>query len=390
MSRRDVLDIAVVGGGVVGAAAALAFARDGWSVALVEAREPPRWRASDADLRVYAIAPDSMALLDSLDVGTSIRDARAQPYRRMEVWDAAGGGRLEFDADRFGRAGLGWIIEHGLIVDRLWSTLPASGVALHVPAEVTSFMQDDDAATIQLADGARLRARLVVAADGGDSPLRGMAGIDAPVHPYEQSGLVAYVRTGQSHRASCYQRFLPTGPLAFLPCVDGRSSIVWSLPTDEAMRLRGVDDAAFGRELTDASDGQLGNVSVDSPRATFPLSRRLAQSQLQGRLAVIGDAAHVVHPLAGQGVNLGLRDVIALRACLAPLAGRADPASARLQRWARERRSMNARAAYAFDAINRAFSNDALLPTLLRGPMLGLAGRIAPLQHLLWKEAAGL
>jgi 2-octaprenyl-3-methyl-6-methoxy-1,4-benzoquinol hydroxylase len=391
MSARDAIDIAVVGGGVVGAAAALAFARDGWSVALVESRMPTPWRESEPDLRVYAIAPDSMALLDDLDVGPGVRTARAQPYRRMEVWDAGGPGRLTFDADRLGRRELGWIVEHTLLVDRLWAALPSAGVAVHAPASVAAHEQGEAHDVLRFDDGRRLRARLVVAADGGDSPLRAAAGIEAPEHDYAQSGLVAFVDTAEPHAATAYQRFLPSGPLAFLPFADGRSSIVWTLPTALAEARVGMTPEAFANELEAAFEGRLGALRVSSRRVAFPLRRRLAEAMLKGRLAMIGDAAHVVHPLAGQGVNLGLRDVIALRDALKPSAARAaDPARARLDRWARTRRSMNARAAYSFEAIDRVFSNDAVLPVLLRGPLLGVAGRLPALRHALWREAAGL
>ena len=162
MSRRTALDAVVVGAGVVGAAAALAFARDGMSVALVEAREPPPWRAlpadSDAlDLRVYAFAPDNAALLDHLGVWHGVTAARAQPYRAMRVWDAAGGGELVFDADRFGRRELGWIVEHALLVDRLWAALPGAGVRVHCPESVAGLTQDDDGVSVELDGGTRLR-----------------------------------------------------------------------------------------------------------------------------------------------------------------------------------------------------------------------------------------
>ena len=390
MSRRDTVDIAVVGGGVVGAATALAFARDGWSVALVEAREPAPWSAATPDLRVYALAPDAMALLDSLDVGEAVRAARAPAYRRMEVRDAVGGGALEFDADRFARRELGWIVENGLLVDRLWQAMRRESIALHVPAAVEAFEQEAERATLRLADGTRLRARLVVAADGADSSLRELAGIDAPLHDYAQGGVVAYVDTAMPLQATCFQRFLSTGPLAFLPIAGHRASIVWTLPSDEAARLRAADEDTFATAITDASGARFGTVRAASARVVFPLRRRLASRARLDRLVLVGDAAHAVHPLAGQGVNLGLRDVAALRAAL-PRPGRdADPASARLERWARERRSATARAAYAFEAINRLYSNDAVWPTLLRGPLLGLAGRVPPLQHALWREAAGL
>lgn len=394
MSRRDMLDVAIVGAGVVGAAAALALARDGWQVALVEAREPPRWLADTPDLRVYAFAPDNAALLEDLGVWSSIRDARVQPYRGMRVWDAAGGDELHFDADAFGRRELGWIVENGLLVDRLWAALPAAGVRVICPGQLAALEQDPAHATIELEDGSRLRARLVIAADGGDSKLRQLAGIDTYTHDYGQIGLVAFVDHEQPHEATCWQRFLPTGPLAFLPFAgDGhRSSIVWTLPEAEALRLLAVDDAAFLRELGNAFAGTLGALTAVSRRVAFPLRRQLAQAHAAGRVAVIGDAAHVVHPLAGQGVNLGLRDVAALRALLQRqrTSGRDPGAAESLARWARERRSENAIAAYSFDGLNRLFSNDNMLATLVRGPLLGMVGKVAPLRHFFWKRAAGL
>lgn len=396
MSRREIVDIAVVGGGVVGAAAAVALARDGWNVVLLEAREPPHWHADRPDLRVYAFASDNAALLDSIGVWPAVRDARAQPYRRMRVWDAAGGDEIRFDADAFGRRELGWIVENNLLVDRLWAALPEAGVRVLCPEQVVGLEQDADTATLQLASGARLRARLVLAADGGDSTVRAFAGIETFTRDYRQNGLVAFVDHAHPHEATCWQRFLPTGPIAFLPFAgaDGhRSSIVWTLPEAEALRLVRCDEAAFLRELTAAFAGTLGELTSVSQRAAFPLRRQLAQAYVAGRVAVIGDAAHVVHPLAGQGVNLGLRDVTALRSMLGPQRDRGDRdagSAAVLRRWARERRSENAVAAFSFDALNRLFSNDALLPTLARGPLLGLAGKVPPLRHAFWKRAAGL
>lgn len=422
MSRRGPLDVVVVGAGVVGAAAALALARDGFSVALVEAHEPAPWHAAKPDLRVYAFAPDNAALLDTLGVWPGILERRAQPYRAMQVWDAAGGKPLVFDADRLARRELGWIVEHALLVDRLWASLPAAGVQLHCPERVVGLEQrsesdrtttsdrtasDPEVASVELASGQRLRARLVIAADGADSPLRAMAGIEVASHDYGQRGLVAFVDTAQTHRETCWQRFLPTGPLAFLPLrtLPGdragpgesgsghRSSIVWSLPEAEAARLLALDDAAFLRELEHAFDGPLGPMLGVSRRAAFALRRQLASTHVAGRVVLVGDAAHVVHPLAGQGVNLGLRDVASLRATLASAGahGGGDIASpVRLTRWARERRSENAVAAYAFDTLNRVFSTDAVAATLLRGPLLGMAGLLPPLNRVLWRRAAGL
>lgn len=392
MKSRARLDVAVAGGGVVGAACALALARAGLDVALVEARPVPRWLAEQPDLRVYALAPDNAALLDALGVWPQVVRARAQPYRKMRVWDAGGGDELAFDAATLARDELGWIVENGLLVDRLWAALVAAGVQVHCPARVQGMEQDEAGVRLQLDDGTRLEARVAVAADGGASELRRLAGLDVDAHDYGQRGVVAFIETADPHQETAWQRFLPTGPLALLPFTQGRSSIVWTLPEAEAARVLALDDAAFAVALTDASAARLGRAVPVSARAAFPLRRQLVRQQVAGRVLVLGDAAHVVHPLAGQGVNLGLRDVAALRAEVeSAQARRVDWASAhRLQRWARRRRSDNTVSAYAFEGINRLFSNADPLAVLARGPLLGLAGKLPPLTRALWRHAAGV
>ena len=389
--KRGMRDAVVVGGGVVGAACALALAELGLDVALVEAREPPRRDAAQRDLRVYAFAPDNASLLDALGAWESVRGSRVEPYRRMRVWDAAGGGELAIDADALGRRELGWIVEHGLLVDRLWTALPAAGVEVLTPAKVETLAQDEEGVRLVLDAGRTLETRIAIAADGGDSALRSMAGVQVDAREHAQRGVVAYVQTELPHQQTAWQRFLPGGPLAFLPCGDALSSIVWSLPDDEAARVLALDDAGFGAATEAAFEARLGAVRVASARASFPLRMQLASSQCAGRILLVGDAAHVVHPLAGQGVNLGLRDVAALRDSIAKSRSRriAWDAAHRLQRWARGRKSENAQAAHAFDAINRVYSSEALLPTLLRGHALGLAGRVPPIARALWRHAAG-
>jgi 2-octaprenyl-3-methyl-6-methoxy-1,4-benzoquinol hydroxylase len=395
-------DVAIVGGGVVGAACALALAQQGLQVTLIEHAEPPAWSADAPDLRVYAFAPDNAALFASLGVWEAVTSARAHPYRRMRVWDAAGGDELRFDADAFAVTQLGWIVEHALLQDRLWAALRRSDVVLRCGAKVAALEQDaadvpDGIATLELDDGLRVEARLAIAADGGRSTLRDLAGIATKTEDYAQRGVVAYVASERSHEDTAWQRFLPTGPLAFLPCAPWPeaahvSSIVWTLPDAEAVRVSALDDAMFAEELTRAFGSRLGACRPLTPRVAFPLRRQLADAYVAGRVLAIGDAAHVVHPLAGQGVNLGLRDVSALRDSVADAQSRkADwTAPHRLQRWARARRSDATASAQAFGLINRVFSNDAVAPTLLRGHALGLVGRLAPLNRALWRHAAGL
>jgi 2-octaprenyl-3-methyl-6-methoxy-1,4-benzoquinol hydroxylase len=344
-------------------------------------------------LKVYAFAPDAQALLESLGIWSSVASARAHPYRRMRVWDAAGGGELCFDADDLGRVNLGHIVEHQLLVDRLWSAVAREpGIERFCPERVAGLEQDEHGVTLTLQGGNILRARFLLGADGAASKVRELANISLSEHDYRQQGLVAYVQTELPHEDTAWQRFLPSGPIAFLPCGDGRCSIVWTLPDDEAQRLLAEDDAAFCAELTRAFDARLGQVLAVSGRKAFPLRRRLAEPMLQGRIALIGDAAHVVHPLAGQGVNLGLRDVAALGTMIAQgqRESRNFDSPERWQRWARSRVSENAVAARSFEAINGLFSNDSPLPTLLRGHLLGAVGKLPPVSAFLWRRAAGL
>ncbi len=386
------MDVVVAGGGVVGAACALALSRAGLDVALVEPRPAPRWSRGQPDLRVYALAPDNAALLQQLEVWPQVQAARAQPYRRMRVWDAAGGDELMFDAASMGRPELGWIVENDLLADRLWSALATAGVRCITPARVEAMEQDAAGVRLRLDDGSRLESRLAVAVDGAGSALRGLAGVEVDAHDYGQRGVVAYIRTAQPHQATAWQRFLPTGPLALLPFTDGLASIVWSLPDAEAGRVLGLDEEQFAVELCDASAGRLGALELASARAAFPLRRQLVRRQMAGRVLILGDAAHVVHPLAGQGVNLGLRDVAALQEQVAGALRRgADWAAPhRLQRWERRRLSDNTVSARAFETINTVFSNADPVPTMLRGHVLGLAGRLPPLRRALWRHAAGV
>ena len=387
--ERRRLDAVVVGAGIVGSALALGLKRRGLDVAVVESAPAAPWRADAPDLRVYAIAPDSEALLAGMGVWAAVRAMRAQAYAAMQVWDAGGGAPLRFDASALGVPRLGHIVEHGLLVDRLHTALAAAGVPI-VHAVVEGIETADDDATLRLDGDRRMRASWVFGADGATSAVRGLAGIDVDRRDYAAQGLVAYLRPERLHEATCWQRFLPTGPLALLPCTDGRVSIVWSLPDAAAERLRAEPEAPFNAEISRASDRVLGDLALDSPRVAFPLRRQLATRLRDGRVALLGDAAHAVHPLAGQGVNLGLRDVGELLDAVddARSRRRAPLSETVLARWARRRHSENVLSARAFEAIHDVYSNAALPAVALRGWALA-AANLPPVNRLLWGHAAG-
>ncbi|MFZ2236901.1 MAG: UbiH/UbiF/VisC/COQ6 family ubiquinone biosynthesis hydroxylase [Dokdonella sp.] len=399
MSQRGLIDAVIVGAGPVGAVLALALAKEGLSIALVEANEPSPWQADvEVDARVVALASDSITLLSDLDVWSEIATRRASPYRRMTVWDALAPGELSFDAAERGEAALGAIVENRLVQHVLWQALQKhstgasiNAVQLRCPSRVISIDSNDESVSVQLDDDETLRCKILIAADGAGSGLRELAGIGTRGHAYEQRAMVAHVTTTRPHEDTAWQRFLPGGPLAFLPLSDGRCSIVWSLPDDEAQRILALDDKQFRDELGCALDMRLGPITTTTPRAAFPLRLNLAERYVAGRCVLVGDAAHVVHPLAGQGMNLGFRDVICLRRELAGAVKRGvDPGSAHvLRRYERERRSENTVGAYGFDLIGKVYRRDSLALATLRGAALGLAGKFAPLRRRLADAASG-
>ncbi|WEN16169.1 UbiH/UbiF/VisC/COQ6 family ubiquinone biosynthesis hydroxylase [Rhodanobacter sp. AS-Z3] len=391
--RPPALDVAVVGGGMAGAATALALAHAGFGTALLEAHAPKPWDAqAEVDLRVVGLAPSSVALLDDLGVWTSIRAARVGPYAHMHVWDAESGAAIDFNAASEGRDRLGYIVENSLIQSALWRALEPAGVRVLCPAEVSAFEAREDRIQLQLSTGETLAAALLVAADGASSPLRQQAGIGTRGRDYAQRAVVAHVSTERAHQDTAWQRFLPGGPLALLPLADGRSSIVWSLPEVEAQRVLALDEPAFLDELGVASDFRLGRVVASTPRAAFPLKLQLAERYQADRMVLLGDAAHTVHPLAGQGVNLGLRDVVELRNVLseARAAGRDIGAAHVLRRYARRRRSADTLDAMSFDALARIYALQSPALVGLRGVGVRLLDRLAPLKRRLSEHAAGL
>ena len=311
-------DIVVVGAGMVGAAAAALLARSAFSVAIVEAREPdPFDAAGTVGLRVSAFSPGSAHILAEAGAWRQVERQRHCSYRRMVVEDRDETTVLEFDAAEFGLDRLGVIVENQQVQWALWQTLLAmGGVEIFCPDQVQDLEYDNGDALISLESGATIRCGLLVAADGANSGIRKLLGIRQDHWEYGQQGLVSVVQTCRPNPAVAWQRFLEGGPLAFLPLEDGSSSIVWSLPEAEANRMLALDDELFLAQLDNAVAGGEnhwpGRLTACGPRAAFPLTMRLSKRYTARQAVLIGDAAHVVHPLAGQGVNLGLLDAAGL------------------------------------------------------------------------------
>ena len=387
-------NVLVVGGGMVGAAFALACSGKGLAIGLVEARPPQRdWPKGELDLRVSALSRASQRLLDRLGAWGRIVALGASPYRRMHVWDGVSSGAITFDSADLGEPNLGHIVENRVIQLALWERLEqAPDLTLISPASIADLERGPEGSRLVLGDGRILEARLLVAADGRDSLIRELAGIPTQGWDYDQRAIVANVRPEQWHQETAWQRFLPTGPLALLPLADGRCSIVWSATQGRAEELLALDDHDFSEALTEASEGRLGGIRVDGPRAAVPLRLQHAEHYVEPGLALIGDAAHAIHPLAGQGVNLGFLDAAELAAALdLALERRRDIASLwTLRRYERARRGENLAMLMAMDAFKRAFGSR--LPPLVAARGLGLAvtDRIGPLKRLFMGRALGL
>jgi 2-polyprenylphenol 6-hydroxylase len=402
---RD-FDVVIVGGGIIGAVmASLLLARklcDSGRVAVVaDHAGAGGGSAGSADpgtdwgLRVFALSRASQRLLELTGIWQRLPAQRVFPYERMCVWDAGGHpdgpGSLTFDCAEIGEANLGCIVDGHALQECCLQAARAAGAVI-IEAGVQEIALGDADARIRLKDGRDLAATLLIAADGTESKTRALLGIDSAGHAYHQDALVAHVRTGKPHRSTAWQRFLATGPLAFLPLSDGRSSIVWSVERAEATRLRALEAAEFAAALKAASDAVLGDLELATAVAGFPLKLQYAVDYARPRAVLLGDAAHAVHPLAGQGVNLGLRDVAELRDTLlaARAAGRDIGAEHVLRRYARRRRSADTLDAMGFDALARiyAWQSPALVAT--RGFGVRLLDHLAPLKRRIAGHAAGL
>ena len=387
----DMLDVAIVGGGVSGPLLACALARAGFAVAVVDASAPV---PPDApfDGRAYALAAASCRMLGALGLWPGLAP-QAAPIRAVKVTDGRPGEgpmplRLEAASAEIEEGPMGHMVE-----DRHLRAALAGVVGnLVIRDTVTGQATDAGGVTLTLVGGGRLRARLVVGADGRQSGVAARAGIGRDQTDYGQTAITCAIAHDRPHQGVAHQFFMPAGPLAILPLTGDRVSIVWTESTGRAADLMALDDAAFLAALRPAFGSFLGQIALASPRHAFPLSLTTARRLVGDRVALVGDAAHGLHPIAGQGLNAGFRDIAALAQVLGEARGRGEDIGAApvLARYARWRGADRAGLVAATDGFNRLFSNDNAALRLIRGIGLGLAGALPPLRRAVLREAAGL
>jgi 2-octaprenylphenol hydroxylase len=385
-------DLAVVGSGLVGTS--FVRAARGLSVALIGAT--PRSAASlvgpsGFDVRVYAISPGSAAFLSELKVWQALPVERLTPVHAMRVYGDEGSSLIEFDAYRSGIPELAWIAEDRVLHEALWRALEARDDVQYLgPAECEGLEVSQPHASLTLRDGRTLRARLVVGADGAHSFVRQAAGIAAPEVPYGQTAVVANFACERPHRNVAYQWFRKGPVLALLPLPGDHVSMVWSTDDEEAQRLLALDSEALGREVGAASRDALGSLTPVTPARGYPLRRLSAQRLVLPRVALIGDAAHVVHPLAGQGANLGFQDARELASVLAQREPERDPGDFRLlRRYERARAEPVLAMRAAVHGLYRLFGSESGLLIRGRNAGLNLTNRIPVVKTMLARHAIG-
>lgn len=384
--RHDVL---IAGGGPVGLCLALKLAEQGFAVALQQQKPPPEFTLdSPVDSRVYALAPDVLELLEQVGAWSGVRALRACDYRSMEVFEAEA--RIRFDAEDWGWPRLGAIVEHGVLVQALQQRVNATPGIRLLRGAVLGVRREADGIVLMGAQ-ATLRAPLLVIAEGADSPLREELGFTLEMHDYAQAAVGSHLLTELPHRGVARQRFVEGQPLALLPLADGRVSLVWSVPRGAARRLIELDDAAFLAEVQAAFGHELGPFNGATARVAAPLVRRHARRYLKPGLALIGDAAHTLHPLAGQGLNLGLRDVACLSEVLVEARRRRAALGAieSLRAYERQRRSENTLALGGVHAIGALFAIPDGPWAPLRRLGLGFTDRVFPVKSAFARLAAG-
>jgi len=387
-----IADVVIAGGGLVGLSLGVALARTGIQTMVLDSEESVQMKSMDFDGRVSSIAYGSKQVLEGICVWAAIKDA-AEPILEIRVTDKNGPLFLHYDHKEIGEDPLGWIVENRVIRTALLNVASGCQSLHHIaPVSVETFTPDGERITANLADGRRVSARLAVAADGRRSRLREAAGIKTVQRSYGQSGIVCTVGHERPHRGIAHERFLPAGPFAILPMTGNRSSIVWTEKTNLVPHLFALEDSGFHAELSSRFGNFLGALETAGPRWTYPLELTHAERYGSERLVLVGDAAHAIHPLAGQGFNLGVRDVAALAELIVDrhrlgLDIGAPDLLVHYERW----RRFDATAMIAVtDGLNRLFSNNIKSLRLARDIGLAAINRVPPVKRLFMRHAMGV
>ncbi|MFI8337779.1 2-octaprenyl-3-methyl-6-methoxy-1,4-benzoquinol hydroxylase [Pseudomonas taetrolens] len=392
-------DLLIVGAGMVGSALALALKDSGLKILLLDG-SPLSVKPFAAELpfepRVSALSAASQRILERLGAWAGITGRRTSPYAHMQVWDGSGTGEIHFSAASVHAEVLGHIVENRVVQDALLDCLHGTAIEMLPNARLEQMRRSGDDWLLTLADGRTLRAPLVVAADGANSAVRRLTGCETREWDYQHHAIVTSVRCSRPHQQTAWQRFTDHGPLAFLPLArDGQQdwcSIVWSTTPELAERAMAMDDAAFCRELELAFEGRLGQVLSADPRVCVPLRQRHAKRYVAEGLVLIGDAAHTIHPLAGQGVNLGFLDAAVLAQVLLHAADRGERlADVRvLSRYERRRMPHNLALMAAMEGFERLFQADSLAVRLLRNTGLKWVNNMPEAKAVFVRQALGL
>lgn len=389
---KQEFDVVIVGGGMVGAAVACGLGDSGLNVAVIEARVPEAFSDEQPhDLRVSALSIASRKIMETVGAWEGVVSRRFCPFRRMRVWENVGD--TTFNSNDIQAPELGYIVENRITQLALLERLAVfDNVELMMPQTISKIHYDGHGSEIVLDDGRILYAKLLVAADGGQSRVRQAVGLGVTGWDYQQHALVIYIETAYPQQDITWQRFVSSGPQAFLPLTGNYGSIVWYQSPDEVRRLQELSHEDLKAELVAAFPDCLGEINQVLGVASFPLKRQHAQSYVKQGVALVGDAAHMINPLAGQGVNIGLLDAAALAEVLvdAHKRGKSIADLAVLKRYEAMRRNENLKMMTVMDVFYQSFSNDILPVKLIRNLGLGLAQRLTPIRNRVMKAAMGL
>ncbi|MCE7535402.1 FAD-dependent 2-octaprenylphenol hydroxylase [Aliivibrio fischeri] len=388
------VDIAIIGGGMVGLTVAAALENSGLRIAVIESQLPEEELASLPDIRVSAISRASENILNNVGAWQGVLSRRAAPYTSMRVWEQDSFAKIEFEAEDIAQHNLGHIVENRVIQLSLLDKISKQeNVTLLAPERCTNIMFGESEAWINLESGKAITAKLVVGADGANSWLRNQLDIPLTHWDYGHSALVANIRTVDTHNATARQIFRPEGPLAFLPLGEPNlSSIVWSLDPLQAEDLVSMPEDDFNKRLTTAFDNQLGLCSVEGARQAFPLKMRYAKDFVRERAVLVGDAAHTIHPLAGQGVNLGLADAAALAETILALQNESKDIGLKvnLRSFERWRKAEAAQMIASMQGFKELFSGSNPVKKFIRGVGMSLTNELSPVKDECLKRALGL